>query len=354
MSENRPTIIVGAGLAGLSVAVRLIQKNQPVILFDNGVNYSSRVAAGMINPLVFRRMNRAWRIDDCIAAVHSFYTDLEQKTMASFFHPVVIRRMFSNEHERELWLTKQELPEFHAYMAKTTSEDDTFEGAINNFGSGRVKSASYVKTQVFLERVKAYVSAHGTLRNEAFDYNAIDGNTYKDLTFERLVFCEGYRGKENPFFDYLPLQQTKGETLVIESDAIPENESVNRKCFILPMGNQQFKVGSTYEWDSTDLSITEEGKQTILEKVAYLTSETVKVVDQEAGVRPTTPDRRPMLGVHPEHKNLYIFNGLGTKGYLIAPLMSEEFINHLIDNTPLDPNVNVDRFTKKHYPKKDL
>ena len=348
----RPTIVVGAGLAGLAVAVRLIEKSQPVVLFDNGVNHSSLIAAGMINPLVFRRMNRAWRIDDCIDAVHDFYKGLEAITDTSFFHPIVIRRMFSNEQERELWLEKQDLPEYAAYMAKTTSEDDTFDGAINNCGSGRVKSASYVKPSVFLETVKRYVSTHAEIRNESFEYDAISGSQYKDIEFERIVFSEGYRGKDNPFFDYLPLQQTKGETLIIKTDAIPENESVNRKCFILPMGDQQFKVGSTYDWDSRDLSITEVGKEEILAKVAYLTSETVEVVDQQAGVRPTSPDRRGMIGQHPEHKNLYIFNAMGTKGYLITPLLSQEFVSHLIDGTELDSEVNIERFTKKHFPNK--
>lgn len=347
--EQKPTIVVGAGLGGLSVAVRLIEKKVSVILYDNGVNHSSLVAAGMINPLVFRRMNKAWRVDDCIAALNVFYTDLEVKTKSRFFHPVVIRRMFSNEHERELWMQKQPLAEYDAYMTKTTEADDNFDGAINNFGSGRVKNASYVKTSVFLEEVKKYVANHAEIRNEAFDYSGISGNTYQGLEFERVVFTEGYMGKHNPFFSYLPLQQTKGEVLVIQSDKIPENESVNRKCFILPMGNQQFKVGSTYDWDSADTSITEAGKQAILEKVAYLTSEKVEVIDQKAGVRPTTPDRRGMMGQHPEHKNLFIFNGLGTKGYLIAPLLSKEFVDYLIDGKELDSEVNVARFAEKHY-----
>lgn len=351
MKNNRPNIIVGAGLAGLSVAVRLIEKNQPVVVYDNGVNHSSRVAAGMINPLVFRRMNRAWRIDDCIEALNEFYPGLEQKTNSTFFHPIVIRRMFSNEHERELWLEKQHLEEYEPYMTKTTEADDNFQGAINNFGSGRVKNASYVKTTVFLEQVKAWVAEHGEIKNEAFNYAKIDGETYNGEAFGRIIFSEGYMGLDNPFFNYLPLQQTQGETLVIKSATIPENESVNRKCFILPMGNQHFKVGSTYNWDSTSLSITEEGRAAILEKVAYLTSDPVEVVDQEAGIRPTSPDRRGMMGQHPEHKNLFIFNALGTKGYLIAPLLSREFVDYLIDGSELNSEVDISRFTKKHYGK---
>lgn len=349
MKGHKPTIVVGAGLAGITLAVRLIERSIPVILFDNEINYSSRVAAGMINPLVFRRMNRAWRIDDCIASLTEFYTKLEKETASNFFHPIVIRRMFSNEHERELWIEKQQLSEYAPYMAPTTPEDDNFTGAINNFGSGRVKNASYVETELFLNSVKRFIAQHAELRLESFDYSAIEQNVYKGIHFERIIFCEGYMGKDNPFFGYLPLQQTKGETLTIESTEIPENESVNRKCFILPKGNHRFKVGSTYEWNSTNTSITDEGRKTILEKVAYLTKEEVSVIDQEAGIRPTTPDRRPMIGQHPIKKDFYLFNGLGTKGYLIAPLMSAEFVDHLLDKTPLDPAVSIERFEEKHF-----
>ncbi|NBY41195.1 MAG: FAD-dependent oxidoreductase [Flavobacteriia bacterium] len=46
------------------------------------------------------------------------------------------------------------------------------------------------------------------------------------------------------------------------------------------------------------------------------------VVDQAAGIRPTTPDRKPLMGQHKDYKKLYLFNGLGAKGYLIAPNVS--------------------------------
>lgn len=348
MNSDKPIIVVGAGLAGLSVAARLIERNKRVILFDNSINYSSIIAAGMINPLVFRRMNKSWRADECVEEIQSFYTGLEQKTESSFFHPITIRRMFSNEHERDLWLQRQSTPEYNAFMTKTTEEDDKFSGAINNFGSGRVKQAAYVDTSVFLSKVKEYVSKHGEVVSKAFDYSQLRKEEYRGLEFEKLIFCEGYLGKENPFFGYLPIQQTKGETLDITAQTVPENESVNRKCFILPLGNKKFRVGSTYVWHCDDTSITEEGREAILEKVAYLTNEKVEVVDQKAGVRPTSPDRRPMIGKHPEHDNLYVFNALGTKGYLIAPLMSREFVDHLLDGVDLDPEVTIDRFEKRY------
>lgn len=342
-TSSLPFLVVGAGLAGLSVASRLLECGEPVVVMDNGINHSSRVAAGMINPLVFRRMNKSWRLDACMEALQEFYSGLEEKTGARFYHPVLIRRMFSNEHERALWLSRQEMPEFAAYMSKVTPEDDSFTGAINNYGSGRVLGASYIKTIPFLDAVKGYIEKHASLLRETFAFEQLSGNTYNGIPYRGIIFCQGYLGTDNPFFDYLPLQQTMGETLVIRAQTIPEDQSVNRKCFILPMGDQLFKVGSTYNWKCAVPEITEQGKAEILEKVAYLTDEQVEVVDQEAGVRPTSPDRRPMIGRHPEHAHLYIFNALGTKGYMLAPLMSREFVTFLLDGTPLDPEVCVDR-----------
>lgn len=339
-----PFLVVGAGLGGLSITSRLIDRGESVVLMDNGINHSSLVAAGLINPLVFRRMNKSWRLDSCIASLQKFYSGLERETETRFFHPLLIRRMFSSEQEKELWLEKQELPEYAAYMAKVTPEDDTFSGAINNFGSGRVLSAAYVKPAVFLGAVKKYVAEKAEILQETFRFDQLENNVYNGKKYRAIIFCQGYMGADNPFFEKLPLQQTMGETLTIRSQTIPEDQSVNRKCFILPLGDQKFKLGSTYHWDCAVPKISEEGKQEILEKVAYLTEEKVEVIDQEAGIRPTSPDRRPMIGQHPEQEHLYVFNALGTKGYLLAPLMSEEFVGYLLDGKELHPEVRIDRF----------
>ena len=57
------TIIVGGGIAGISVARELIKHKQEVVLFDSTKNTASYVAGGIINPIVFRRTTKSWRID---------------------------------------------------------------------------------------------------------------------------------------------------------------------------------------------------------------------------------------------------------------------------------------------------
>ncbi|MCH2223138.1 MAG: FAD-binding oxidoreductase [Crocinitomicaceae bacterium] len=344
MTEKKKILIVGAGVSGITVSVQLIQRGMDVTLIDNSVNHCSRIAAGMVNPLVFRRMTKSWRVDEFIPFLKDFYSSLEKDTETHFFYPVPIRRLFSTEDERRLWEKKQFRDDFSNYMEHITPEDLSYSRTKNPFGSGRLKNTFFINTEAFLSAGKHYVMTNGALNLTNFNYDQLVGTKYDDKVYDDIIFCEGYLGKENPWFGDLPLNQTKGEMLTIETESLPEDESVNRKCFILPIGNHQFKTGSTYEWNTNTTHTTPEARLEILEKVSYLHDGPVKVVSQSAGIRPTTKDRRPLIGTHPEHPNYHIFNGLGTKGYMLAPLLSLEFTNFLLDGKQLDAEVSITRF----------
>lgn len=347
MSEPQKVLIVGAGLSGVSVAMQLLGKGVDVTLVDDGKNESSVIAAGMINPLVFRRMTKSWRVDEFLPYLIDFYTTLERETNRSFFHPITIRRLFSHEQERDLWLEKQGQEAFQNYLFPVTDSDRNYAKSINLYGSGRVKNSYSIDAKPFLEAAKSLISSKGKWINETFDYSQLIDAKYKGVMYDHVVFCEGYHSINNPWFGYLPINPTKGETLTITSTTLPEDESLNRKCFVLPLGDHTFKIGSTYVWETPKADITEEGKTEILENLAYLIDENVDVIEHEAGVRPTTRDRRPFIGSHPDFSNYHIFNGLGAKGYMLAPLLSAEFVDSLLNNTPLDPEISIDRFIGK-------
>lgn len=345
--KNRKFIIVGGGLAGICVAIQLIRNGAKVTLFDKKENYSSIVAAGIINPLVFRRMTKSWRVDEFLPFLKSFYNDLEKETNAKFLHGLPIRRLFSSVQERDFWLEKQENIEFQPYMFPVTTEDMNYAVSLNDFGSGRVNESYSVDVKTFISKGKEWVEEHGEIMNEAFDYSLLKTSTYKTLQFDDIIFCEGFENKNNPWFGELPLDQTKGQTLTIKSNELPTNVSLNRKCFVMPLENSLFKIGSTYEWHNPTTHVTEEAKIEILNNLTFITNENIEVVSQEAGIRPTTRDRRPLIGTHPEFSNYHIFNGLGAKGYMICPLLSKEFVDYLSNGAELDKEVNVKRYYNK-------
>lgn len=342
-------LIIGAGLSGICIGVHLIKKGHKVTLIDSGENNSTIIAAGQINPLVFRRMTKSWRVDDFLPFAENFYKQLEQESSLPVYFPIPIRRMFSSAHERVMWMEKQDREGFSQYMEIITEEDDTYNLAQNDFGSGRIKQSCFIHATNFLEVGKKWITENGQLIKMMINHTDIDPvrGIFNDKEYDAIVFCEGSHNINNPWFGNLPVEHTKGEVLTLISDEIPEHESLNRKCFLLPIGNKTFRLGATYEWNTPNTELTQAGKDDLLEKLNLLSTKSYEVVEHQAGIRPTTPDRRPIVGRHPEYQKLLIFNGLGTKGYLIAPLLSKEFVDFVEGKGELDREVDIERIYRK-------
>lgn len=345
---QKPILIVGAGLAGICLSYELHKKQIPFKVIDSGINVSTTIAAGIINPIVFRRTTTSWRIGDFLSEALPFYADLSKAWGRIYFKEIPIRRAFSHQQEVDLWKQKQELPEFQPYLKPLDQNDLQCEKVINTFGTGKVLQSGYVEATFLMEDGQKWLSSTQHLKKEKFvhaDLNPVTGE-YHGQIYEHIIFCEGYQGIYNPWFSYLPLEATKGEVLTVESTGITEEESINRKCFVLPIGNHQFKVGATYNWNSPNTEITEEAKQLLSEQLKSLSHEKFSIVKHEAGIRPTVLDRRPLMGSHHQFQKIKIFNGLGAKGFLIAPLLAKELVLSIESGKNLDKEINIERYNK--------
>ena len=345
----KKALIFGAGLAGTCLAHRLLSSGIEVKIVDQGSNYSSAVAAGMVNPMVFRRMNKSWRLDEFLPEAQAFYLEMEELLQTQFYHPIVIRRFFAADEERESWQSRSADEAYQPYLEELTTADLENTAALNTFGSGRVKNAFWIDAAKWVDHQMAYFNQRGVLEQKEFSAQLWEPQLrkYDGETYDFVIFCMGYRQKEEATFAYLPLQQTKGQTLLVESKLLESEESLNRKCFVLPYGNGRFRVGATYEFNNATLHATEEGKVQLLQSLATLGAYEPIVIDQIAGIRPTVLDRRPLMGQHPTHQGVYVFNGLGTKGYMMAPTLARELVAHMLENKPLHSETNISRFTDR-------
>jgi glycine/D-amino acid oxidase-like deaminating enzyme len=188
------------------------------------------------------------------------------------------------------------------------------------------------------------------LVKETFHYDALEVTTdfviYNNEKFKHVIFAEGFGIHSNPYFSLLPLDGTKGELLIIKAPDLKLDVIVKSSVFILPLGNDLYKVGATYNWDDKTPTPTEEGKQELLSHLKELLHCDFEVVNHLAGVRPTVKDRRPMVGTHPNYSNLHVLNGLGTRGVMLAPAMAKVLFNFIENEVPLEPAVDIKRFKK--------
>jgi glycine oxidase len=344
-------LIVGQGLAGTVLAHRLLQANKTVLIVDDIAQQSaSEVAAGLYNPVVFKRLVKSWKVDELLPNMDEFYTQIEQLLGEQLYFKKSIVRFFSEEQEKTLWLKKC-AEDVGTYLNPTINESFMNTELWNGCGSSETIGSGNLNVALFIHASRNYFSQNNNLIDEVFDYKALqleeNGIVYKDILATKILFCEGHKTTENPYFSWLPFKLTKGEVITIHAPALKQLDKViNKGVFVLPIGNDLYKVGATYEWKDLSAEITETGKQELIDKLSKIVKVPYTIVEQRAGIRPTVNDRRPLIGLHPHYKNVGVFNGLGTKGVMLAPYFAQQFVDFLVSDKPLDDEVNILRLKK--------
>lgn len=348
-------IIVGKGIAGSILSYRLIEAgNSLVIIDEDSPNAAWKVAGGLWNAISFKRILKGWMADEMTTEANAFYSSLQEQLDCAFFEKKDIVKIFPEVHFQNSWYSKSDTDSYNDYL-----QDDAPSELENlplklPFGAGVVKRGGFVKLDLFINSIKSYISERAEYLNEKLDFDELiieDSKvSYKGVNSKRIIFCEGTEVQNNPFFKWLPLKPTKGETLTLKNPGWNFNSIINNGKHLIDHKDGTMGVGATFEWKELNHETTVKGKDDLL---AHLEKnfefKDWEVLDQKAGIRPTVSDRRPMVGVHPDLKNVFIFNGLGTKGVLIAPWLSLEMQKFLMDGIALPAEANIDRFIKKHY-----
>jgi glycine oxidase len=339
-------LIVGQGLAGTMLAFEMLDRKISFrMMASTRRSRASVVAAGMINPLVFKRLTKSWMADEVIPFMWSRYRDLEQQLDASFIHKKKILKPLSSQ-EKLLWQEKKRISGFSGFIEEVTDKapvqnikDAVAYGLVN--GSGYLDLSEFLRVagKTFLDS-GLLVYADQELLNEP-DYLSLS----HEYRAQKIIFCEGYHLLKNPLFHFVRMNPAKGEVLLVHAPDLQEEYILNKKVFVLPVGNHRFKIGSTYEWEDLSEQPTAKGKDSIIDRFENLIDTQYTIEQHWAGVRPTVSDRRPVLGRHPEYGNVYIFNGLGTKGVMLAPYFAREMVRFLVgDITMVHPETDVRRF----------
>ncbi|MEZ4852808.1 NAD(P)/FAD-dependent oxidoreductase [Flavobacterium sp.] len=340
-------IIVGCGLAGTAFAEMALQNNKSILVFDNASQPSSTVAGGMYNPVVLKRFTAIWKAQEQLELVHQFYTALESKLQIKCNYPLPLWRKFASVEEQNNWFSASDKPSLSNFL-ETKIRFEKISGIEAPFGFGEVAASGYLDIKELIQSYQRHLKQNNLFSSEAFQYEAIEFKEnyiqYKDNKVRHIIFAEGFGLHENPFFKQLPLDGTKGELLHIKSNNLQLNKIVKSNIFILPIGNNTYKVGATYNWKDKTNAPTTEGKIELIEKLNELISCDYQIVAHLAGVRPTVNDRRPLVGTHPIYNNLHILNGLGTRGVMLAPFLAKNLWNYLENKIPLDKEIDCSRY----------
>ncbi|HEX3007390.1 MAG TPA: FAD-dependent oxidoreductase [Bacteroidales bacterium] len=339
-------LIVGQGIAGTLLSHFLLKRGKKILVADEfRPSASSLVAAGICNPVTGKRFVKTWKADVIFPFAETVYREMEQHRGKKFYHQKNITKKISGNEALEFFRIKYASGELDDAIrlpndGAIPDRADSLEFEIT--GGGYLDMAGLIgEYRQLLVSKEAFVEQAMTGGDLHFED---DGIIWAGNHFARVIFCEGYRAMFNPFFSHLPFVPAKGEILTIHSPALQLHYIVMKDLFVLPLGNHFYKAGATYKWNTLDETPSAEGLAELKSKLDRMLDCSYTITEHQAGIRPTVKDRMPLLGMHGVHKNIGIFNGLGTKGASLAPYLANHFVQHLEDGKSLDKEVDIQRF----------
>lgn len=346
--KNIDCIVVGGGLASINFIKFLLEGNKSFIVISDDKYTSSQICGALYNPVILKRFTEVWKADEQLALLHDQYAYFGALFGKTYDVALPVLRKFASIEEQNLWFEKSDKATLQPYLDTSIVSSTTYPVINSKAGFGQVKATGRIAVSSLLNDVKNYLLASNQWFNETFDYASLTITNgrfhYKNYSSQHIVFAEGYGMVNNPYFNHLPLTGNKGELLTIRSSQLQVDAVVKSGCFIIPLGNDLYKVGATYNHQDKDQIPSDRAKTELLEKLSSLINCEFELVNHQAAIRPTVKDRRPLIGEHHEIKNMHVLNGLGTRGVMIGPYAAKALYENITMQKAINPEMDISRF----------
>ncbi len=341
VAQQFDIVIVGQGMAGTLMAYFLSEAGKKILVIDNHFEgSSSMVAAGIVNPITGKNFVLSWRINDFLPVARRVYDEISKKLGIQAYVEANVVRTLATPADENIWLSKSAEPITKKYIVEHQDVSE-FEGKVQpSFAYGELTHSFHVNWRQILEGFRELWKASGAYLSEKFDHQQLNITTssyqYRGLSFNEIVFCEGFKGKDNPFFPNVGLTPSKGDVLLVRIQGAPFTKMYKDGIFIVHQYDDVYWAGSDYKWNCESDTPDPEAYEMIYGELKRILKIPFEVIDHIAAIRPTMRSRRPVFKVHETYNGMYFFNGLGTKGSSMGPYLAQQFSNYIIHKNPED------------------
>ena len=323
--KQRQIAIIGAGIAGLTSAWAFAERGHQVTLYDQ----SEPLAGGSGNPLALLNpklcpieqshehlMTLAWQ--------HA----LQHYPKFQAFRPIQVHQLALKKAEDLLDL-EQQYPA--GLLTAETAADSaliTEYPSLNLTEAGAV-SPHQLRDQILAHPLIQFVQAKITQIHP--EHNELFNEEAQSLgQFDHVIICCARHTAT--FFEHYPvLKPIRGQVSWVENTAQPLalNQAYSYGGYCMQLDAQQLILGASFYPNRDDSDVLLEDHVHNYELIHsvfphYAQSlPDVRTWQGRASVRAQSLDYFPVLGKMSEQTEIYSFAGLGSKGFLFAPLCSE-------------------------------
>ncbi len=345
-------LIVGGGLAGTLLALECTERGMSFDwLTTHEIPSASMAAYGICNPVHIRNGVLAWKAEEFLETSGNAFKKWCNELKVDAYFTMPVNHLVSEEDELVQWRQNVEITDLWKYS--NGEPQHRFHPRLSDdfIAEIRINHCFYLDMPLFIEAVRQKLKVH--IIEEKIQWEELNITPqqiqYHNKNYQKVIVADGSYSTENPFWTYIPFNLCKGEVLVVKIKGLNIDEAIHKKLMLIPLHDDVFICGATYEWKDLSFEITENGKVELMELLQVITGGKyeIEILEQKAGVRPTMPDRRPVVGWHPQYNNVGIVNGLGTKGLMLGPMVVKNILESISNNQPILSDWDVARFNKR-------
>ena len=352
--KQRQIAIIGAGIAGLSCAWALAQRGHQVRIYDQ----SAPLAGASGNPLALLNpklcpIEQASQHLMTLAWQHA----LRHYAKFSAFRPIEVNQLALKNPQDLLQLAEQYPTGLLKVHSANQNDMDCLYDSLKLTLAGAV-SPHELKDQIlqhsniqFQQIEISRFKQHNTV--QLFSADNLIGH------FDHVVVCTA--NKSADFFENYPvLKPIRGQVSWVNNQNHPlkKDQAYSYGGYCMQLDDEHLILGASFYPNRDDTEVLAEDHVhnfELIHSVFPSYAKTLAPVDEwhgRASVRAQSLDYFPVLGRVHSGQEIYTFAGLGSKGFLFAPLCSEVLAAEILGEACPVPQsllnkLKVSRFQKK-------
>lgn len=343
MKKSYDAVVIGAGIAGLSIARELAQSKQKVLLVEKEKigGKASRAAAGILDP--YSEAKEETPLLRLALKAFEFYSSfLEELGAERALKEVEYQKLgvlylaTSPEDEAFLkerlewqksrglpvrFLPESELRRLEPLVSSRT-RSGVFYPEIPKLNAEKLTGILFqaaqsagVEIQTSVKEISVWVEK-GKLKGVRTASESVESPVV-------AAACGCWTGLDPRLGIKIKASPVRGQILILRSSSLCPKHILHtlRWAYIVPWPEGRLLVGSTLEHDAFHDQVTPEGKEDILQRVGEMMERirSLEIESSWAGLRPYTPGGMPLIGPTPV-AGLFLATGYYRSGILIGPL----------------------------------
>ncbi len=330
---SKNCMIIGQGIGGTMLAWHALQGGWRIDVYDEGaLKSTSHHSSAIINPVTGPNFVKSWRTSELVPFARKCYQEIQTRLQGDILIEMPLWRHVHDIRAENLWRSKMMDAEYEDLISIHDNGFllDQFRNA-NLFG--RVDASFRINASELISSFRTLLKNEESLKEETVRLENLElGNGfvhYQGRKYDHCIVATGYHGVVDPWFVTDAYRPAKGEILLCRLNSFPRELMVKFGKFIVHLEDDLFWVGSNFQYDFNNEYPDKDQLSELNEFLEHSVVSPYEVEGHFSGIRPATKYRRPLIGTHPGYGNLHLFNGLGTKGFSLAPFFSARLIDSI-------------------------